>query len=68
MDKELKITVKVKNAEKVLSELKRANELLKELGNIFQGYDGLAKGLELELVPAQENMLAQEFIHSSKNQ
>lgn len=68
MDNELKITVRVKDAEKVLSELKRANEILKELGNIFQRYDGLAKGLELELVPAQEDMLAQEFMHPSKNQ
>lgn len=68
MDKELKITVRVKDSEKVLSELKRANEILKELGNIFQRYDGLAKGLELELVPAQEDMLAQEFMHPSKNQ
>ena len=50
----MKVTLKVKNEKEVMEKLERANALLKELMDIFQGYDGLGKGVEVEVVPASD--------------
>lgn len=48
----MKAILRVKNEKEVLKKLDRANELLRELAQIFQGYDGLGRGLEVEVEPA----------------
>lgn len=50
----MKVILRVKNEKEVLQKLERANELLRELMNIFQGYDGLGKGIEVEVEPTPE--------------
>lgn len=51
----MKVILKVKNEEEVTKKLERANEILRELEQIFQGYDGLGRGLEVEVMPAPED-------------
>lgn len=47
----MKVNVKIKNEQEVLAKIERANVLLKELQDIFQGYSGLGRGIEVELEP-----------------
>ena len=50
----MKVILRVKNEKEVMQKLERANELLKELMDIFQGYDGLGRGIEVEVMPASD--------------
>lgn len=50
----MKVILRVKNEKEVTQKLERANELLKELMDIFQGYDGLGRGIEVEVMPASD--------------
>ena len=47
----MKVNLKIKNEKEVLAKMERANVLLKELQDIFQGYSGLGSGIEVELEP-----------------
>ena len=50
----MKVILRVKNEKEDTQKLERANELLKELMDIFQGYDGLGRGIEIEVMPASD--------------
>ena len=50
----MKVILRVKNEKEVTQKLERANELLKELMDIFQGYDGLGRGIEVEVMLASD--------------
>ena len=50
----MKVILRVKNEKEVTQKLERANELLKELMDIFQGYDGLGRGIEVEVMSASD--------------
>ncbi len=60
----LKTYIKISNSKQIMDEIERAEEILQELHEILQGYSGLGKRIEMEIVPAQENetMQAQEKI------
>lgn len=51
----MKVYLKIKNEKEVMAKIERANELLKELEDIFQGYNGLGRGIEVEMMPASDN-------------
>lgn len=50
----MKVILKVKNEKEVMQKLERANVLLKELMEIFQGYDGLGRGIEVEVISTSD--------------
>lgn len=44
----MKVMLRLKNEKEVFQKLERANELIGELMNIFQGYAGSGKEIEIE--------------------
>lgn len=64
----MKVYLRVKNEKEIVGKIEKANELLRELGRIFSSYDGLSRGLEVEIMPAQEDAQAQKFTDDSNTE
>lgn len=61
----MKAYINIKDETGITEKIERANTLLKELSEIFDYFRGLGRGVEIEIVPAQDNALALEVNYRS---